>query len=397
MLLESAELIDVIQRLSACRDEASVMQVVRSAVRRLVDADGATVVLRDREFCHYADEEAIGPLWKGKRFPMRTCISGWAMMHKSQVAILDIYTDDRIPHDAYRPTFVKSLAMTPIRRDDPIGAIGAYWAMPHEATAYELAVLQAVGDAASTAFTNVQLIDSLQQAARRTEEFTMMLAHELRNPLVPIAFASHVLRTPGADGARTARAHAMIDRQLTHLNTIVGDLLEVSRIASGRMSVDHVPIDLAAVVREEAEDYRPWIEGAGLAYEVRTPPAPLPMRGDATRLAQMLVSLLDNARRFTPNGGTVTVELEVPAGGAAARLVVRDTGVGISSDLLPRIFDTFAQEDRSLDRTAGGLGLGLAIARGIAERHGGSIAATSAGAGAGAAFAVSLPLAVAAA
>src|ERR1700744_4827673 len=127
------DLVQVILRLSACRAIDDVIRVLRECTRDLVGADGISVVLRDDDKCYYVDENAVGPLWKGKRFPMTACISGWCMMHREQVVISDIYTDNRIPHDAYRPTFVKSLAMTPIRTADPVGAIGAYWAKPYTA------------------------------------------------------------------------------------------------------------------------------------------------------------------------------------------------------------------------------------------------------------------------
>src|SRR5262245_7519347 len=144
-------LVEVVQRLSLARDVATVQDIVRSAARRLTGADGATFVLLDGDRCYYADEDAIAPLWKGQRFPMSACISGWAMLHRQPAVIEDIYADDRIPHDAYRPTFVKSLVMVPIRTLDPIGAIGTYWATRHKPTAEEVGLLQALADSASIA------------------------------------------------------------------------------------------------------------------------------------------------------------------------------------------------------------------------------------------------------
>jgi len=119
-------LLDAVTALASARDEAGVCNIVRRAARELTAADGVTFVLRKGNYCFYADEDAIAPLWKGRQFPIDTCISGWAMIHRQHVVIPDIYSDDRIPHDAYRPTFVKSLMMVPVRREDPIAAIGAY-------------------------------------------------------------------------------------------------------------------------------------------------------------------------------------------------------------------------------------------------------------------------------
>jgi GAF domain-containing protein len=143
-----------------------VIDVVRQAARRLAGADGATFVLRDEDRCFYVDEDAVGPLWKGQRFPMESCISGWAMIHGETAVVPDIFVDDRIPLDAYRRTFVRSLAMAPIQLpgEDAVGAIGIYWSFPHEVTADERAVLEQLAAATATALT--QLPDPQAPAAR---------------------------------------------------------------------------------------------------------------------------------------------------------------------------------------------------------------------------------------
>jgi GAF domain-containing protein len=148
-------LVETIERLSSARTAGDVAAVVRSAARRISGADGVTFVLRDGEECWYLDEDAIGPLWKGRRFPMGECISGWAMLNRLTAVVPDIYADDRIPHDAYRPTFVRSLVMTPVRAQDPIAAIGAYWAEVREFTDEDVARLEVVARATATALENV--------------------------------------------------------------------------------------------------------------------------------------------------------------------------------------------------------------------------------------------------
>ncbi|WP_181952561.1 sensor domain-containing diguanylate cyclase [Vulcaniibacterium gelatinicum] len=164
-------LVCAIQELSLARDLDAVAAIVRRAAHELTGADGATFVLREGDQCFYKDEEAIAPLWKGQRFPMERCISGWAMQHRQAVVIEDIYSDERIPADAYRPTFVASLVMVPIRTLDPIGAIGNYWATPHRAGADEVAVLQALADSTSVALENVRMYAELEQrVAARTEQ-----------------------------------------------------------------------------------------------------------------------------------------------------------------------------------------------------------------------------------
>lgn len=150
-------------------DVTQITHVTRSVTRRITGADGASVVLRGSDFCFYADEDAIGPLWKGRRFPLTSCISGWAMIHQQTVSIPDIYLDKRIPHDAYRPTFVHSLAMAPMGRPTPIGAVGIYWADHHTASAQELALLTAVADLTAEALVRCEgnMHATLRAAAQR--------------------------------------------------------------------------------------------------------------------------------------------------------------------------------------------------------------------------------------
>lgn len=161
-------LIGLVQRLSLARSLPEIQSIVRSGARRLTGADGATFVLRDGDKCFYADEDAIEPLWKGQRFPLGQCISGWAMNNRRSVAIEDIYVDDRIPHAAYRPTFVKSLAMVPIRTLDPVGAIGNYWAHQRQPSDHELDLLQALADSTAVAIENVQVYEQLDAARTET-------------------------------------------------------------------------------------------------------------------------------------------------------------------------------------------------------------------------------------
>jgi diguanylate cyclase (GGDEF)-like protein len=152
-------LTDAVQELALASTVEDVQRVVRTAARRLTGADGATFVLRDSGQCFYADEDAIEPLWKGRRFPLEACISGWAMLNRRPAVIEDIYTDPRIPHEAYRPTFVRSLVMVPIRTLDPVGAIGIYWARTHRATTDEIGLARALADSTAVALQNVRAND----------------------------------------------------------------------------------------------------------------------------------------------------------------------------------------------------------------------------------------------
>jgi Protein kinase domain/GAF domain len=167
----AADLIGVVNQLSRARDIATVQDVVRKAARRLTGADGATFVLREIDKCHYVDEDAIGPLWKGQKFPMSACVSGWAMMNRQTVVIEDVFADARVPHDAYRATFVKSMVMVPVRADDPLGAIGTYWATRRGPSDAEVRALEALAGTTAVALENVRLIAGLEdEVKQRTAE-----------------------------------------------------------------------------------------------------------------------------------------------------------------------------------------------------------------------------------
>jgi putative two-component system response regulator len=157
----SGDVDDLVLELSMARGIDEIMTTVRSRMRGMIGADGVTFVLREGDLCHYADEDAITPLWKGQRFPAHTCISGWAMQHRQQVVIEDIYVDERIPHAAYRPTFVRSLVMTPVRQDDPVAAIGAYWSRVFSPTQTQIDMLARIANSAAVAMTNVMLSKAL--------------------------------------------------------------------------------------------------------------------------------------------------------------------------------------------------------------------------------------------
>lgn len=201
------ELISAIQHLSLARSIGDIQEIVPGAARRLTGADGATFVLRDGDCCFYADEHAIAPLWKGQRFPMSACISGWVMDNRWPARVPDIYADDRISADAYGLTFVKSLAMVPIRRLDPVGAIGNYWADYHDPSDREITLLQALADSTAVAMENIRMIGELE-AARRDSLDRLALAAEYRDD----GTHQHPQRV-GYTSMRLARVLGMDDAQ----------------------------------------------------------------------------------------------------------------------------------------------------------------------------------------
>jgi PAS domain S-box-containing protein len=232
---------------------------------------------------------------------------------------------------------------------------------------------------------------ALVEADRRKTEFLGMLSHELRNPLAPIRSSIYILEhaAPASEDAR--RARAVIARQSEHLTRLVDDLLDVTRIARGKIELRPTRVDLGDVLRRTAEDLRAVVEQRGIELALELPSANATVVGDATRLGQVIGNLLHNATKFTPPGGRVTLALTLAPDTAEIR--VRDTGSGIDRALLDRVFEPFVQGEESLARTQGGLGLGLALVKGVTELHGGSVRAESAGPGAGAEFVVQLPLA----
>jgi PAS domain S-box-containing protein len=237
-----------------------------------------------------------------------------------------------------------------------------------------------------------QRAEQLAEESRRKDQFLTMLAHELRNPLAPIRTAAQVMRLLGPVDPAIAKARDVMERQVTHMARLVDDLLDVSRITRGQILLRTEPLDLVALVHAAVEDHRPTFEATGLALAVELPDRPLWLVGDPTRLAQVVGNLLHNAHKFTPAGGQVAVRLAAEPGDGAAVLSVRDSGIGLAPDLLDWLFEPFNQGDQSLDRSRGGLGLGLALVKGLAELHGGTVAAFSPGVGRGSEFTVRLPL-----
>jgi PAS domain S-box-containing protein len=236
-----------------------------------------------------------------------------------------------------------------------------------------------------------QAKEFLKEEARRKDAFLAVLGHEMRNPLAPIRNALHVISQQGPVGEPVAAACAIAQRQLAHLTRLVDDLLDVARIARGQVQVNWSDLDLVATLEAVLEDYRAELVEKGLTLETNLPVARVPIQADAARLVQAVSNLVSNAVKFTPRGGRI--RLEAGTRGREAYLRIQDTGVGIAPDLLPGLFDPFRQSKEAVGRSGDGLGLGLALAKGFVEVHGGTLAARSDGPGQGAEFTITLPLA----
>jgi signal transduction histidine kinase/CheY-like chemotaxis protein len=267
----------------------------------------------------------------------------------------------------------------------------ALWSSGREFDADTLAMATELAGRAATALDNALLYGKIQEEDRRKDEFLAMLAHELRNPLAPISNAVHILQMADQSPAKVGWATEVIGRQLKQLVRLVDDLLDVSRVTRGKIELRMESIDAGEVVVAAVETSRPYVDALEHTLTVLLPPEQLLLKGDFARVAQILANLINNAAKYTDRGGRISVS--VAREGSEIVFRVRDTGVGIPKELLSSIFEPFTQIDRTLDRSRGGLGLGLTLVRRLVEKHGGRVQAASDGLGLGSEFTVALPAA----
>ena len=292
------------------------------------------------------------------------------------------------------PTMVEavhSIAVVPlIARGRGLGALALGLGTPGSTFDVDaLAMATKVAGRAAIALDNARLYEKIQEQDRRKDEFLAMLAHELRNPLAPISNAVHMLRIAEHDPQKLAWAREVIGRQLRQLVRLVDDLLDVSRITRGKIELKMGSVDVALVVAAAVETSRPYVDALEHTLTVTLPSEPLRLRGDFARVAQVLANLINNAAKYTEKGGQIT--LSASHEGHEIVFRVRDTGMGIPQELLTTIFEPFRQMDRTLDRSRGGLGIGLTLSRRLVEMQGGSLTAYSDGPGRGSEFTVRLP------
>ena len=273
----------------------------------------------------------------------------------------------------------------------PWGVIGAHAKRPLEFSQDDVSFLAAVANTLSDAILRHRAEEALKETDRRKDEFIATLSHELRNPLAPLKSALHLLRRVGADASAAAPVHEMMERQVDHLVRLVDDLLEMSRISRGTFELRQERVELAAIVRNAVETSDPLIQRAHHRLEIDLPRKPVWLDGDPVRLAQILANLLNNAAKYTPSGGRIALRATTRSG--FALVSVRDNGAGIAPQALPQIFEMFSRGEHAGEPGDSSLGIGLPLARTLAQMHGGSIEAASAGRGQGAEFVVRLPLA----
>jgi signal transduction histidine kinase len=377
-------LVETVQQLSLARDLNTIMDVVRKSARRLTGADGATFILKDGDLCFYADEDAISPLWKGQRFPMTACISGWAMLHRQSALIEDIYSDHRIPHEAYRPTFVKSLAMVPIRTLDPVGAIGNYWATQHLPTAEEVQLLQSLADITSVSIENVYVYKELEQRVQqRTEQleavnkeletFSYSVSHDLRSPLRGIKGRLSILQEDYAQKKIITDVPEFIDSIISladNMNRLIDCLLDFSRLGKWRLTVSTLP--MKSMVEEICKTLTEHEKGRSIEFQIQELPDG---RGDSLLMKQVWSNLISNAIKYTSGKekAIITIGSETTDGGIT--YFVKDNGAGFDMKYYDKLFGVFQRLHSESDFS--GSGIGLALVHRILFRHGGKVWATA--------------------
>jgi PAS domain S-box-containing protein len=302
---------------------------------------------------------------------------------------------------------LRASAAFPLRRQGiVIGALTVYSQEPLPFDAEQTALLDALSadvsyahdaleDERLRAAAEASLAESeaaLREADRQKDRFLAVLSHELRNPLAPIQNSLFVLDRVPAGGEQANRAKAVIDRQVAQLSRLVDDLLDVTRIVSGKLRLQPARFDLAEMLRRTADDHRSAFAAAGIDLDVRISREPIWLVGDQSRMAQASGNLLGNAIKFTERGGRVALTLDVDFAATMGVIRVTDTGVGVAADLLPRLFEPFVQGDSSLDRSRSGLGLGLALVKSVVELHGGTVEAHSDGRSKGTEFVIRVPI-----
>ncbi|MGC1720722.1 MAG: CHASE3 domain-containing protein [Isosphaeraceae bacterium] len=298
---------------------------------------------------------------------------------------VSLQSQEELPADALRAALIG-------RGGRLLGHIHLAGKTKGDFTQDDKAILIQLAHMAAVAYDNARLYEELRESDRRKDEFLATLAHELRNPLAPIRNSIHVMRLAEHDRATIDGSRAMIERQVQQMVRLVDDLLDLSRISRGQIDLRTEPVELATVLTSAVETSRPLIEQSGHELEVTLPQEPIPLVADPTRMAQVFSNLLNNAAKYTERGGYIWLSAQCDDGCVTVR--VRDSGVGIPTEMLPRIFEMFTQIDHSLERAQGGLGIGLTLVKRLVEMHGGSIEAHSEGPKRGSEFVVRLPVAL---
>lgn len=378
-------LVETVQKLSLARNIETITQIVRTVARKIIGADGATFVLRDNNLCYYVDEDAISPLWKGSRFPMETCISGWVMLNKQSVVIENIYEDSRIPIDAYRPTFVKSLVMVPIRQSDPIGAIGNYWSSHKQPTPDEVNELQALADITAVSIENIEVRNKLEsqigerdqmllQLTRQKdqlEEFTHVIAHNMRAPLSNLLLLSDMIK----QSSIVEEKLLYIEKQqpiIDFIHQTFEELIETIYVKQDfSVAREHVNIEESILNAQNLLQGEIAESGAIITYDLsEANTAYFPRK----YLDSIVFNLLSNSIKYKSPNKIPTIHIKCFKKEGWTFFEITDNGLGIdlkkNGDKIFMLRKTFHEHPKAK-------GFGLFITRTQIEAMGGSISVKS--------------------
>jgi PAS domain S-box-containing protein len=376
------EILDAALEITHCERGVVQLHDATAGTLKLVAARGF-----DAQFC--AAFREVRPI---ERMP-----SAIAMRTGERVAVEDLGSDERFAGSEratrLRESGVRSLQCTPLKSRDGrfIGNLITHAPWPARPKERDHRLLDVLARTAADLIERAMAQAELKEADRRKDEFLAILAHELRNPLAPVRYAVSIARDPASTEEARRRSQAVIERQVGHMARLLDDLLDISRIARGTVVLRKERMNLAACIGAALEAARPFVEPRRHRLTTRLPDEPLVLDADPVRVTQILTNLVTNAAKYTDPGGSIDVEARREDGQAV--ITVRDTGIGIPPELKPRLFTLFSQAGSAIERSEGGLGIGLALVRGFVELHGGSVEARSDGPGRGSEFAVRLPLA----
>lgn len=376
-LIAMERLVQVVQELSQAKTLEEVTSIVRIAARELTNADGATMVLREGEHCYYVEENSISPLWKGMRFPIDLCVSGWVMQNSKSAIIKDIYKDPRVPHEAYKPTFVKSMVMVPIRKNAPIGAIGNYWAKERMPSDEDVAILQALADTTSVALENAQLYTDLKsqiaivqeresriKAQKETlEVFTSALAHDLKEPVRTVNSFSDLVSQEIELSGKAKRYFAHINRASKRMLILIESVLNYMQLEKGA-DVSKESCNMNVLFADVKDGLSAIIQERNIHIIAYTLPT---ITANKVLMRYLLNSLITNA--LIHNNDVSEIKVSAEKENDFWLFKVTDNGQGINEEDILKIFLPFKRASSESQN----IGMGLATAARIVEAHNGKI------------------------
>lgn len=378
------ELIYAVKELSSAKNIEHLQQIVTTSARKLTGADGATIIFRDADQCYYADEEAISPLWKGKRFPMESCVSGWVMLNNEKAVITDIYADARVPLDAYLPTFVKSMVMVPVNTREPVGAIGIYWKEVCNPSTQEVNLLESLADATARSIENIQLnaqleervklrTQQLEAANKELETFTYSVSHDLKAPLRGIdGYSRLLMEIYGKNlNEEALRFITTIRSSTLQMNQLIEDLLQYSRLERSQLQIR--PVNIKPYIESILKMHEEELTAHHFEVKVTIPDTDIVV--DPNGIQIVLRNLIGNAVKFTKKEDHPKINISMEEKPENWILTLSDNGIGFDMKYSERIFEIFQRLQRAEDYP--GTGVGLAMVAKAMQRMKGKVWAES--------------------